>query len=138
MPISRQEVESPMLYDWVFEDELGIRIDIGRFIVPTYDEETIGEKAGESILNDGRRVTYRTQTFRLVDAREIKFYGIPYNYVMELKNRVSSIFKIRDCFGDYLWAKLSSMEKTPIHGAAWSKTEQLYSIALSFVQVNPT
>jgi len=138
MPISRQEIESPMLNDWVFIDELGITLDIGRFIVPTYDSESIGEKAGESILNDGRRVAYRTQTFRLVDSREIRFYGMPYNYVMELKNRVGSIFRIQDCFGDYLWAKLSSMEKTPLHGMAWARTEQLYSITLSFAQVNPT
>ena len=27
MPLSRQEVESPMLYDWVFEDEIGITLE---------------------------------------------------------------------------------------------------------------
>lgn len=138
MPLSRQEVESPMLYDWLFEDELGIKIDIGRFIVPAYDGETIGAKMGEAIINDGRRVVYRTQTFRLVDSREIKFHGMPYNYVQELKNRVGVIFQIRDCFGDFIWAVLTSMEKTAIHGGAWAKVSQLYSVTLSFTQINPT
>lgn len=138
MPVSRQEVESPMLYPWLFEDELGITLDIGRFIIPTYDGETIGASMGESIINDGRRVVARTATFRLIDSKEIRFYGIPYNYVKELMNRVGVRFKIRDCFGDFGWFVLRSMDKTPIHGGAWARTEQLYSITLQFAQINPS
>ena len=93
---------------------------------------------GEADLNDGRRVVYRTETFRLVDSKEIKFHGMPYNYVMELKNRVGLVFRIQDCFGDFIWAVLSSMDKTPIHGGVWAKTAQLYNITLQFKQVNPT
>ena len=126
-----------MLYDWEFEDELGIALEIGRFIIPSVYSESVGARMATYRINDGRNVHGRVASLNSVDAMPLKFTGIPYNYVSELKRRVGVIFKIRNFLGDYIWAVLESMEISPMYGAAWSRTEQLYEITCNFVQSNP-
>lgn len=138
MPVARQEIESPMLEDWEFTDELGIVLAIGRFIVPNVYSESVGSKMGVYQINDGRTVVGRTSTLSSVDAMPLKFIGIPYNHTMELKRRCGVIFKIRNYLGDYIWAVLESVEVSPMYGSAWTRTEQLYDITCNFMQVNPT
>ena len=137
MALPRQEIESPMLMDWEFEDELGIVMAIGRFVVPNYNLESVGSRKADFIVNDGRKGTARTITLQQVDSKEIRFQNMPYNYVMELKYRVGVRFRIRDCYGDYLWTVLDSMEIEPIAGYMWARTEQLYNITAMFSQVSP-
>jgi hypothetical protein len=137
MAHSRSEIESPMLEDWEFEDELGIILDVGRFIVPNnYEEDTVA-RMSEHIINDGRRVVCRTASFREIDDLPITFAYIPYNYVAEFKNRVGVRFRVKDHLGDHHWLVLRSARATPIPGHATVRNEQKYNLVLTFAQVNP-
>jgi len=136
MPIARQEVESPFLYDWEFEDELGITIDCGRFIVPDSDPHTISAKMAEFDLNDGRTGVARTERFR-GEERTIHFTGVPFNIVKEFELRVGVRFRIRNCFGELMWCALRTCETEAIHGRAITRTEQLYLMTLTFVKISP-
>ena len=137
MPISRTEIESPMLYDWVFIDEKNIELDLGRFIVPNIDEQTIVARMARHVLNDGRAGVIRTESYYGVEPRELTFQAVPYNLMCEIKYRVGVRFRMQDHVGDYLWAVLESVRVTPERGYAWSRTEMLYTVSATFSQTSP-
>lgn len=138
MALLSSEVESPFLEDWEFEDELGIVLDIGRFIVPNVYEEEVGARMSESIINDGRRVACRTETFYGADSIPITFARIPYNYAMELRNRVGARFRIKNHLGDHIWAVLRRVRLAPLHMHVTVRNEQRYNAELEFTQVSPS
>src|SRR4030042_3211511 len=106
MPVTRQEITSPLLKDWIFEDELGIQIACGRFITPDREARTVIARMAKFILNDGRSGVARTSAFRTEDPYEIHMSGVPYNIAEEFHNRVGVRFRIRNYLGDWLWAVL--------------------------------
>jgi len=138
MAFTSSEIWSPFLEDWEFIDELGIVLDIGRFMVPNQYEEEVGARMSESIINDGRRIVCRTSTFYGADAIPIAFAYLPYNYVMELRNRVGARFRIKNYLGDHIWAVLRTMRLVPLHMHITLRSEQRYNVELEFAQVNPS
>lgn len=138
MPIPRGEVESPALDDWIFEDELGIEISCGAFIVPSSDTRSIVSRMAKFTINDGRSGVARTERFRSEDPRTIQMMGVPYNIAMEFMNRIGVRFRIQDHTGGFLWAVLDQLEMQVIPGGQiWFKTEQFYNLTLTFSRVSP-
>jgi len=126
-----------MLSDWTFEDELGITINCGRFIVPSSDMRHIVHRMAKFGLNDGRAGVARNQAFSGEDPREILMHGVPFNIAMEFMNRIGVRFRIQDCWNNYLWAVLEDLQLEPIPAMAWAKTEQLFNLTMIFSRVNP-
>lgn len=137
MAFAGSEKWSPFLEHWEFEDEVGIVLDVGRFVVPNTIDEDVGSRMSETIVNDGRRAVCRTETFYGVDSLVIKFAFIPYNKMIEFRNRVGVRFKIKNYLGEYLWAVLRSASPKPLHMHITLRSEQRYNLTLEFAQVSP-
>lgn len=138
MAFPTSEKWSPFIEWWEFEDEVGIFLDIGRFITPNQSTEDVGARISDAIINDGRRMVCRTETFYGVDNLTLTFAYMPYNYAMELRNRTGARLRIKNYLGDHLWVILRAVHLEPLHMHITLRSEQRYNVVAEFAQVNPT
>jgi hypothetical protein len=125
----------PGMFDWWFEDEWGITIDLPRGVTVHSTLPTTGARMGKFRLNDGRDGVDRTQNTRSLDTTPITMV-CPYDTMLEFENRVGARFKVRDCWGRFKWLALETMECEYIYGESSFPSQQECRITMTFSQCN--